>query len=188
MARFRRSFRGRGRSPARRLKWCSPGNSPFSLAVNQDSLTGVVVCSAAELAAFTDPTIVRVKGDLILSLSNSNSTVAQATDYTLALLVCDGNLGTYDPTTSAAADSPWMWLKHGRLVVNQMPVWNGAAIEFRGYGGGAWTMDQIHVDVKAMRRCLGNASLQLWLKLTNGVNVANGALVMRGLLRALVKE
>jgi len=186
MARFRRGFAGR---KPRRLEWCSAGEvgtegSSFPVT---DSM---VICDDVELNKYTDPTIVRVRGNITVELERSHSTLTQTLVYAFGLIVLDLNVITVSDILTTSVTRDWMWLHYGRIKSERhtYPVWNGSTVLTSTTTSTAYTgFAQIPVDVRAMRRV--KRSEQLHLVFSCRASDEPGASVRVGaLLRALIKE
>jgi len=186
MPRFRRSFRGRSAAPARRVEW----NSTFldftraQAAVGNDTFFAGYLSPPSSLQSqFTDPTLVRVRGNYSLAFQTLNATLADSgLQVAVGIIPWKDN----DDTVPAAANLPsplldgemdWVW--HAFQPMSTLQIAAAATIDIEGG----------EIDSKAMRRMPTGFGL-LWVLHVRLTATADSAVMVQPQVgcRMLYKE
>jgi len=200
VARFRRGFRG-GSRPVRGVEWCG-WNQPTVATVTSNA-GEKVICSYADLRKYTDPTIMRIRGDLWFAqgydeTAGSEQQTARGTTIACGIIPVASELGAGtgpDPLDPLDMVKDWMWLKMVSVKVERIPVaqqtsGTTSSNAFIVAPIDANSLVHVIVDIKAKRKMKSGEELRL---LYRGVNSAAPGLeaydcYMTGSLRILIKE
>ena len=184
MARFRRRFAS---AVKKNYKWC--GDIFLSDSRTTNGTTENVICDITELAEFTGPKIVRIRGhiDLFLGISTTAPTATGQADVALTLTLQDAT-STTPPAIEPGAggwDRSHLWRAYRHLRTEFMPVYNGTTIDYPEYSG-PLSSARIEVDMKASRNIPNEHELYLLLGVAN--ISADRTLSMRGKVAVLIEE
>ena len=183
-----RSFHRRSGKPVHPTTWCVPANGIVDLTLGAASPSTQVLCSAAELLKFTSPTLVRIKGDLTVG-STSTALVQESHVLTMGIIVADEDLVFTDLMGSVQGlQRPWLWLWSGSVgtIPKSEPRFTSAGAFVALEQSFQNTRDQVHVDVKAMRRVPENSQVYIVGSVIDFFG--SGDALVRGTLRLLIKE
>ncbi len=149
----------------------------------------VVVGTELDFERFTSPTIIRIRGRIVVKLNASTGDTYEATSYKMGLIVAHKSTGSSEVDVDDV-EQPWMWYTSGLVwqPVGQLKYWNGsAAINYNSAISGATRKEVHEVDTSAMRRLSTNERLILVLERTVEAG-SPGDPEIAGHIRILVKE
>ncbi len=138
---------------------------------------------------FTAPTIVRIRGRLIVKLNASSGAIYQATSFRFGLIVAHKSVaaGDYDVDD---VNNAWLWYNSGLVwqPIGERKYWDGAAaIAYNGALGASTRKEVFEIDIKAMRKVPDNYRLVLVSERTVEAGAPNDP-EFYGHFRVLVKE
>ncbi len=147
------------------------------------------VVSEAVFEEFTAPTIVRIRGRLVVKLNASSGSIYQATSFRFGLIVAHKSVaaGDYDADDLR---NPWLWYNSGLVwqPIGDRPYWNGSALLQSPAALGSNARKEVYeLDVKTMRKVPENYRLVLVSESTAEAG-SPGSPEFYGHFRVLVKE
>ncbi len=181
---------GRNRRP---VEWQGAHFTHVDVGVG-DTRTEIVASNLFE-DEFTSPTVVRVVGNIQLSIGRSSSAQPPA-DAGISVKVGIGvfhdGVSAGDVTGIDFPEQPWLWSGDYRVAVaaEQFPMWNdtGAVIVWsQRYVASPERTVRIPIDSSAMRRVRRGENLSLFTSGGGATGTIDGVR-LTGLLRALIKE
>jgi len=186
MPRFRR-YRQGGAKKIHPVKWCAPaaGDLDFTAGATQ---VDEVLCSEAEFETMTQPTIMRIRGSLVVGHDGANPPGDESHTLLMGIIVYPAASGAPDLATQDGLEDPWLWL-HSQVYGNQAQ----AQILFNSSGVLVSTSTiftkynrELLIDVKARRKVPKGYDLRLVCKARDAQGSADA--IVRGLIRTLVQE
>ncbi len=150
---------------------------------------GVMLTAAAEadLEEMTQPTVIRMRGQVTMKLNASDGVTYQASSYRIGIIVVHKSAVAGD-ISLAAFGNPWLYYATGLLWQPVTTLVNGFTGATYGSALGASTRKQVHqIDVKAMRKIDRNSRLVLVADRATEAGAPNSPQVY-GHVRVLVKE
>jgi len=170
----------------RRVEW---DGLYFNEDLSNDTSDDITLISASELEDYSDPTIVRLRGEILFQLQRTyeaDPTSGTSLDFWAGITLAHHDI------TAAQIDAkdpkvPWLWTCSGRLwapLESQINGYTGAkyVVKIQGYRRSEKT-----VDVKGMRRVKHGEALRLVVTSEQITGTSTGIGVI-GHVRALIKE
>lgn len=185
--------RRRGYSkPVHPTKWLS--QDFFDTSETTEGNFSVELVDYLAFANLASPTVVRIRGQIWVSLTRNDATNSEGIEYAFGILpIPDGfdNDDIASLLTQAGAESQWMYYHCGRLQSQLisfvlMNSSGSATGNSTGSYSGPAAFEKIDIDVKAMRRIRPGQSLRLFATWATSVGAPDFRL--SGQLRVLVKE
>lgn len=153
----------RGNKPLHPVKWYCEGAKDASLTTEGTSVVEILDSDTFE--ALQQPTIMRIRGDIVLTLTRNSSDNTQSIRYAMGLIMLPEGQSTANSilTDPENAEASFLWLKAGLLIANtvDMPTYNGSGVVEVTNNEQTYGLERISVDVRAKRRVRPNERLAL---------------------------
>ena len=165
------------RAARRRTSW-EGSNVALSLTTAVQAQQSLV--TEAVLETFPNPTVVRIRGELIVGVTasggaGSNTNLTMGIKLTTASAFAAGGASVESPNTEIGSDWIWWYAAPTRV----------ADAIGSGSGTNVGVLDRVHVDSKAMRKVSPNQVLILVVH--NVVGGSTQTIAVNGTIRVLLK-
>lgn len=188
----RRRFTRRGGKPLHPTKWLS--QDFFDTSETTEGTFSVEVVDYLRFADFTNPTVVRIRGQIWVSLTRNDATTSEGIEFAMGIIPVPDTFDNDDMSsllTQQGAENQWMYYHVGRLQSQliSFALFNSSGSSTGNTSGsysGPSAFEIIDIDVKAMRRMKPGDSLRLFSTWATSTGAPDFRL--SGQLRVLTKE